>query len=76
MANDIVIFKNGELELQVNVSPDLETVWLNRDQMSDLFDRDIKTIGKHISNIFKEGELDKEAWRNKRKNTNKKCRIL
>ena len=54
MANDIVIFKNGELELQVNVSPDLETVWLNRDQMSDLFDRDIKTIGKHISNIFKE----------------------
>ncbi|MBV4171311.1 RhuM family protein [[Clostridium] innocuum] len=61
MANDIVIFKNGELELQVNVSPDLETVWLNRDQMSDLFDRDIKTIGKHISNIFKEGELDKEV---------------
>ena len=57
MANDIVIFKNGELELQVNVSPDLETVWLNRDQMSDLFDRDIKTI----SNIFKEGELDKEV---------------
>ena len=61
MANDIVIFKNGELELQVNVSPDLETVWLNRNQMSDLFDRDIKTIGKHISNIFKEGELDKEV---------------
>lgn len=61
MANDIVIFKNGELELKVNVSPDLETVWLNRDQMSDLFDRDIKTIGKHISNIFKEGELDKEV---------------
>lgn len=61
MANDIVIFKNGELELPVNVSPDLETVWLNRDQMSDLFDRDIKTIGKHISNIFKEGELDKEV---------------
>lgn len=61
MENDIVIFKNGELELQVNVSPDLETVWLNRDQMSDLFDRDIKTIGKHISNIFKEGELDKEV---------------
>ena len=29
--------------------------------MSDLFDRDIKTIGKHISNIFKEGELDKEV---------------
>lgn len=61
MANDIIIFKNGELELQVNVSPEQETVWLNRDQMSDLFDRDIKTIGKHISNIFKEGELDKKV---------------
>lgn len=60
MTNDIVLFKNGELELQVNVNPDLETVWLNRDQMSDLF-RDIKTIGKHISNIFKEGELDREV---------------
>lgn len=87
MTNDIVMFINGELELQVNVSPDLETVWLNRDQMSDLFDRDIKTISKHISNIFKEGELDKEVVVAKfatttkhgtiiRKNTNKKCRIL
>lgn len=61
MANDIVIFKNGELELQVNVSPDKDTVWLNREQMSVLFERDIKTIGKHISNLFKEGELDKNV---------------
>ena len=34
-----------------------ETVWLNKDQMSKLFDRDIKTIGKHINNALKE-ELD------------------
>jgi len=52
-----VIFNNGELELKVSV--DNETVWLNRNQISLLFDRDIKTIGKHINNVFKEKELDK-----------------
>lgn len=35
-----------------------ETVWLNRHQMALLFDRNIKTIGKHINTIFKEEELD------------------
>ena len=38
-----------------------ETVWLNRHQMAELFDRDIKTIGKHINNTFNEGELDKNS---------------
>lgn len=61
MDNDVVVFKNGELELQVNVTPSTETVWLNRKQMSELFGRDIKTIGKHISNIFDEKELDKKV---------------
>ena len=59
MENNVVVFKNGELELMVNVTPSSDTVWLNREQMSELFDRDNKTIGKHISNIFKENELDK-----------------
>ena len=54
MNNDIVIFKNGELELEVNVSPDKDTVWLNRIQIAKLFDRDYKTIGKHINNALKE----------------------
>ena len=35
------------------VSADGETVWLNRNQMAELFDRDIKTIGKHINNALK-----------------------
>ncbi len=52
-----VVFNDGELELKVSI--DSETVWLNRNQISILFDRDVKTIGKHINNIFKEGELDK-----------------
>lgn len=54
---DLVIYNDGELELDVSI--DYETVWLSRTQMSELFGRDIKTIGKHINNIFSEGELSK-----------------
>lgn len=57
MHNEIIIYKNGELELPVEVTPDKETVWLNRNQLATLFERDIKTIGKHINNALKE-ELD------------------
>lgn len=61
MNNDIVIFKNGELELEVSVSEDKETVWLSLDQMAELFKCDRSAIGKHVRNIFKEGELQKES---------------
>jgi len=57
--SDIIIFNDGELEL--NVSVDNETVWLNRHQLSELFGRDVKTIGKHLTNVFKEKELEKFA---------------
>ena len=52
--NQIVIFTDGDLQLKVPVSPEQETVWLNRQQMAQLFDRDIKTIGKHIGNALRE----------------------
>ena len=54
--NQVIIYSNGEIELKVSV--DNETVWLNRQQMAKLFDRDIKTSGKHINNVFKEEELN------------------
>ena len=57
MNNEVIIYKDGELELQVEVTPDKETVWLNRNQLATLFERDTKTIGKHINNALKE-ELD------------------
>lgn len=57
MSNEIIKFINGNLQLDVTVSPDKETVWLNRNQLAQLFDRDVKTIGKHINNVLKE-ELD------------------
>ena len=57
MNNEVILYKDGELELPVEVAPDKETVWLNRNQLAVLFDRDVKTIGKHINNALRE-ELD------------------
>ena len=55
--NEIVLFETEDKEIKLNVPIEQETVWLNRNQMAELFDRDIKTIGKHINNALKE-ELD------------------
>lgn len=52
MKNEIVIFNNQEVKLEVNMKD--ETVWLNRNQMAELFGRDVKTIGKHINNALAE----------------------
>ena len=51
---ELIKFEDGEFSLDVNVSPDEDTVWLNREQISILFGRDIKTISKHINNSLKE----------------------
>ena len=55
MKNEIILFENQGVKLEVNMQD--ETVWLNREQLATLYDRDIKTIGKHINNALKE-ELD------------------
>ena len=54
---EILLYQNdkGNIKLEVNIID--QTVWLNRNQMSLLFNRDVKTIGKHINNLFAEGEL-------------------
>jgi len=52
---EIVIYKDpGNTDFQIEVRVENETVWLNRQQIAMLFDRDIKTIGKHIANVLKE----------------------
>ncbi len=58
MNNEIVVFKDNEIELNVNLSTEENTVWLNANQMALLFDKDEKTIRKHINNVFKDNELD------------------
>ena len=50
--NEIILFENQGVKLEVNLKD--ETVWLNRQQLSELFGRDIKTIGKHINNALNE----------------------
>ena len=52
MKNEIVLFENQDVKLEVNMQD--ETVWLNTEQMAQLFDRDYKTIRKHINNALKE----------------------
>lgn len=52
--NEIVIFETEDHQVKLPVTMESETVWLNRNQMSELFDRDVKTIGKHINNALKE----------------------
>ena len=60
MENEVVLFRDGEVELEVQISPDQETVWLSSNQMSDLFDRDEKTIRKHVNKLFSDGEIEYE----------------
>ena len=61
MKNEIVLFKNQNVKLEVNMKD--ETVWLNANQMAELFRRDYKTIRKHINNVLKE-ELDNSTVAN------------
>lgn len=57
MAYDIILFETEDKEIKLSVPVENETVWLNRSQLAELFERDVKTIGKHINNALKE-ELD------------------
>ena len=52
MNNEIILFENQNIKLEVNMKD--ETVWLNANQIAKLFDRDIKTIRKHINNALSE----------------------
>jgi hypothetical protein len=58
---NIIIYQNKEGNIKLDVHLENETVWINRQQMAELFDRDVKTIGKHINNVFDEGELDRNS---------------
>lgn len=59
--NDIILFIDDEIELEVPITPEQETVWLTQEQMSVLFDTARSSIAYHIGKIFKEEELDKST---------------
>lgn len=58
--SELVLFESKDKSISLNVPLRNDNVWLNRNQMAELFDRDVKTIGRHIGNALRE-ELDAEA---------------
>ena len=59
----IIMYTTEDGVTKIEVTFDHDTVWLSIDQMAELFQRDKSVIGKHVRNIFKEGELVKEeVW--------------
>lgn len=67
MANDIISMNAGEIvlyqpdeniKLEVKLDADLNTVWLSKRQMAELFGRNRTTISRHINNAFEQGEVD------------------
>ena len=59
MNNEIVLFETKDKEVKLPVSVENEMVWLTANQMSLLFNRDEKTIRKHVNNVFSEGGTGK-----------------
>src|SRR3989338_9271482 len=59
--SEIVIYKAKDGHVELNVSLSEETVWLSLNQISELFGRDKSVISRHLSNIFKNNELDKHS---------------
>lgn len=61
MNSEIIIYQTEDGLTKIETTFDGDTVWLSIDQMAELFQRDRSVIGKHIRNIFKEGELEKNT---------------
>jgi len=59
--SEIIIYQSKNKEMQVEVQLEKETVWLNQEQLTTLFERDQSVISRHINNVFKESELDKKS---------------
>ena len=59
--SNILMYTTEDGLTKIEATFENDTVWLSIDQMSELFQRDRSVIGKHVRNIFKEGELDKNS---------------
>ena len=56
----ILLYQTPDGEARIEVRLEGETVWLNLEQIAELFQRNKSTISRHIKNVFEEGELDKD----------------
>lgn len=60
MNNNIIIYESTDGKVKLDVNLDNDTVWLTANQIAKMFNRDEKSIRKHINNVFQDGELEKE----------------
>lgn len=58
---EIILYRAADGGPALDVRLERETVWLNQRQMAELFDKDTDTVGLHIRNVFKEGELEPDS---------------
>lgn len=59
--HEIIVFEDGNVKIDVDISPSEDTVWLTQEQMAELFDVDRTRIVRHIGNIYNENELEKSS---------------
>lgn len=59
--SEVILYTTPEGNAQVDVRLDEDTIWLSTEQMAELFDRERSVIAKHLTNIFKVGELPLES---------------
>jgi len=61
MINELLMFETNDSEIKLSVPVENETVWLSQSQMTELFNVDRTVITRHVNNVFKEKELEKEC---------------
>ena len=61
MSSEVLIYTDENGRIDLTVSLDNDTVWLNQKQMGELFEKSTKTINEHVNNVFKEGELEESS---------------
>ena len=66
---EVVKFIDKDVELEVSIDPQVETVWLTQNEIAYLFDKDRKTITRHIQNILNDLELDEKEVCSKKEHT-------
>ncbi len=76
MASELIIYQSEDGQTKIQTRLENETVWLTQAQMAELFGKGRSTITEHISNIFKEGELDKEVLCRKFRHTTQHAAIV
>ena len=61
MKNEIVLFTDGDINIEVQINPEKETVWLTQDKIAQLFGVDRSVVTKHLKNIFQTAELQEDS---------------